>query len=94
MHTVTHSLDVYSCIFTLFLMAVCRHCPQVAYDWAIKQLHLIAYHFGMKEAAINRDLLKQQELTQREQDFADSWYVYPSSAWLDPSIGRATARSL
>ncbi len=92
-HTVTHLSDVYTCIFTLLLMAAARHCPPAAYDWAVKQLHLIADHFGLKEAAINLDLLKQQERAQQKQDSTEPRYVLYDPAWTITSLSIQTKSS-
>ncbi|OAL53354.1 hypothetical protein IQ07DRAFT_503831 [Pyrenochaeta sp. DS3sAY3a] len=60
-HTMSHNFDVYVLIFSLYIVAWARHCPPAAHDWAIKQLHHIADHFGIKEAALILDILETQE---------------------------------
>lgn len=60
-HTMSHILDVYILVFSLYVVAWSRNCPFTAREWTIKQLHHIADHFGIKEAAIMLDILKKQE---------------------------------
>jgi hypothetical protein len=63
---------VYVLIFSLYIVAWARHCPPAAHDWAVKQLHHIADHFGIKEAALILDILGTQEQLQ----YVESWYVF------------------
>ncbi|KAF1943427.1 hypothetical protein EJ02DRAFT_400453 [Clathrospora elynae] len=71
-HTMPHVLDVYILIFTLYVVAWCRNCPATAYEWTVKQLHNIADHFGIKEAAAILDILRKQEL----EDRVDPWVAF------------------
>jgi hypothetical protein len=70
-HTMSHILDVYILIFSLYVVAWSRNCPAAAREWTVKQLHHIADHFGIHEAAIILDILGKQE----EEDRRDPWYV-------------------
>jgi hypothetical protein len=71
-HTMSHILDVYILIFSLYVVAWSRHCPQKARNWAVKQLEHIADHFGIKEAANILAILRRQEAEKR----GNIWYVY------------------
>ena len=70
-HTMFHILDVYILIFSLYVVAWSRSCPAAAREWTVKQLHHIADHFGIHEAAIILDILGKQE----EEDRKEPWYV-------------------
>jgi hypothetical protein len=71
-HTMSHILDVYILIFSLYVVAWSRNCPPSARDWTIGQLEHIAEHFGIKEAAVILSYLREQESVKR----VDPWYVY------------------
>jgi hypothetical protein len=71
-HTMSHILDVYILIFSLYVVAWSRNCPPAAHDWSISQLQHIAEHFGIREATVILEILRKQVLEER----ADSWYVY------------------
>ena len=71
-HTMSHILDVYILVFSLYVVTWSRNCPPAAREWTIGQLRHIADHFGIKEAAIILDILKKQEPEER----LDPWYVY------------------
>lgn len=71
-HTMSHLLDVYIMIFSLFVVAWARNCPAAARDWAVSQLEHIAEHFGIKEAANVLVILQNQG----KEDRADPWYVH------------------
>ncbi|CAO2648851.1 Nn.00g098000.m01.CDS01 [Neocucurbitaria sp. VM-36] len=60
-HTMSHILDVYILIFSLYIVAWSRNCPPTAREWTIKQLHHIANHFGIREAAVILNILKKRE---------------------------------
>lgn len=70
-HTMSHVLDVYIMIFNLYIVAWSRYCPTAALDWTVKQLHHIADHFAIKEAAVVLDILDKQRSEARQH----SWYV-------------------
>ncbi|KAH5698665.1 hypothetical protein HBI44_077550 [Parastagonospora nodorum] len=76
-HTMSHILDVYIVIFSLYLVAWAQHCPAVAKEWAIGQLEHIADHFGIKEAANILVILRKQQggVTGDSWD-TGPWYVY------------------
>lgn len=76
-HTMSHVLDVYILIFALYVVAWARHCPDEARTWAVGQLEVIAGHFGVKEAGIVLELLRNREHFEGR----DSWYVSSSWAW-------------
>ncbi|RAR01197.1 single-stranded nucleic acid binding r3h [Stemphylium lycopersici] len=59
-HTMSHILDVYVLIFSLYVVAWSRHCPPAARDWSITQLQYIAEHFAIREAAVILDILNTQ----------------------------------
>jgi hypothetical protein len=71
-HTMSHTLDVYILIFSLYIVAWSRHCPPEARDWSVKQLEHIADHFGIKEAANILSILRKQGPEKR----GNIWYVY------------------
>lgn len=71
-HTMSHILDVYIMIFSLYVVAWARNCPAAAREWAIAQLEHIAEHFGIKEAANILGILHKQDTGTR----LDPWYVY------------------
>lgn len=79
-HTMSHILDVYVLIFSLYVVAWSRHCPAAAREWTMKQLHHISDHFVIQEAAVILEILKQQE----KEDYVVSWYVF------DPLLARTT----
>ncbi|KAJ4370587.1 hypothetical protein N0V83_005108 [Neocucurbitaria cava] len=60
-HTMSHILDVYILLFSLYIVAWSRNCPAAAREWTIKQLHHIANHFSIREAAVILEILKNQE---------------------------------
>ncbi|KAF2034692.1 hypothetical protein EK21DRAFT_55719 [Setomelanomma holmii] len=60
-HTLSHILDVYILIFSLYVVAWSSYCPTAARDWTIGQLEHIADHFSIKEAAVVLDYLYKQE---------------------------------
>jgi hypothetical protein len=66
-----HILDVYILIFSLYVVAWSKSCPQAAREWSVKQLQHIADHFAIKEAAVILDALKKQKL----EEAIDPWYV-------------------
>jgi hypothetical protein len=70
-HSIPHILDIYILIFSLYVVAWSKSCPQVAVDWSLKHLQHIADHFAIKEAAIILDILKKQKMEER----MDPWYV-------------------
>jgi hypothetical protein len=70
-HTMSHILDVYVLIFSLYVVAWSRNCPPAAREWAIGQLEHIADHFGIKEAANVLAILHRQET----EDHVGPWYV-------------------
>jgi hypothetical protein len=75
-HTMSHILDVYVLIFSLYVVGWARSCPPVARDWALGQLKHIAEHFSIKEAGLVLEILgKQEEAEER----IDPWYVYDLS---------------
>jgi hypothetical protein len=71
-HTMSHILDVYIMIFSLFVVAWTYNCPEAARQWAIGQLEHIAEHFGIKEAANILDILHKEDTGAR----LNPWYVY------------------
>jgi hypothetical protein len=71
-HTMSHILDVYIMIFSLFVVAWTYNCPEAARQWAIGQLEHIADHFGIKEAANILDILHKQY----NGAHLNPWYVY------------------
>lgn len=70
-HTMSHLLDVYILIFSLYVVAWSQNCPPLARDWTTGQLEHIAEHFGIKEAAVILGYLREQESTTR----VNPWYV-------------------
>jgi hypothetical protein len=70
-HTMSHILDVYVLIFSLYVVAWSRNCPPAAREWSVGQLEHIADHFGIKEAANVLAILRKQEL----EDHIGPWYV-------------------
>jgi hypothetical protein len=72
-HTMSHLLDVYILIYALYVVAWSRNCPPAARDWTMNQLNHISEHFGIKEASIVIDILRQQET---QWDRVSPWYVY------------------
>jgi hypothetical protein len=70
-HSMPHILDVYILIFSLYVVAWSKSCPQAAREWSVKQLQHIADHFAIKEAAVILDALKKQKL----EEAIDPWYV-------------------
>jgi hypothetical protein len=70
-HSMPHILDIYILIFSLYVVAWSKSCPQAAVDWSVKQLQHIADHFAIKEAAIILEILKKQKL----KESLDPWYV-------------------
>jgi hypothetical protein len=72
-HTMSHLLDVYVLIYPLYIVAWSRNCPPAARNWTMEQLSHIAEHFGIKEAAIVLEILKQQEA---QRNPIDSRYVH------------------
>ena len=79
-HTMSHFLDVYILIYALYIVAWSQNCPPAARDWTLSQLNHIAEHFGIKEASIVIDILRQQG-TQR--DRVKSWYVCALLGYFD-----------
>ncbi|KAH7401910.1 hypothetical protein DE146DRAFT_445109 [Phaeosphaeria sp. MPI-PUGE-AT-0046c] len=76
-HTMSHLLDVYIMIFSLFVVAWARNCPVAARAWAIGQLEHIAEHFGIKEAANVLAILQDQGRRDRVDPWvAGPWVVY------------------
>ncbi|KAH7077182.1 hypothetical protein FB567DRAFT_144278 [Paraphoma chrysanthemicola] len=71
-HTMSHILDVYILIFSLYVVAWSDHCPAPARNWTMGQLEHIAEHFAIKEAAMVIEYLRKQHCKKR----ADPWYVY------------------
>ncbi|KAF1845687.1 uncharacterized protein K460DRAFT_312336 [Cucurbitaria berberidis CBS 394.84] len=65
-HTMTHILDVYILIFSLYVVAWSRNCLPTTREWTVKQLQHIADHFGIKEAGIILDILKKQQQEERK----------------------------
>jgi len=70
-HSIPHILDVYILIFSLYVVAWSRSCPQSAVDWSLKHLQHIADHFAIKEAAVILNILRKQKREER----IDPWYV-------------------
>ncbi|KAL1793141.1 hypothetical protein ACET3X_008123 [Alternaria dauci] len=61
-HSMPHIMDVYIMIFSLYVVAWSKSCPQAAVEWSIKQLRHIADHFVIKEAAVILEILKGQKM--------------------------------
>ena len=70
-HSMPHILDVYILIFSLYVVAWSKSCPQAAVEWSIKQLQHIADHFVIKEAAVILEILKKQKM----EELINPWYV-------------------
>jgi len=70
----SHSLDIYIVIFSLYVVAWAHYCPVVAKNWAVEQLEHIADHFCIKEAASILVILRKQQGGVTEH----SWYAYIS----------------
>ena len=70
-HSMPHILDVYILIFSLYVVAWSKSCPQAAVEWSIKQLQHIADHFVIKEAAVILEILKKQKM----EELVNPWYV-------------------
>lgn len=64
-HTTPHFLDAYILIFSLYIAAWSRNCPERSRDWVIAQLSRIAEHFGVKEAAIVVETLRRRDEKRR-----------------------------
>jgi hypothetical protein len=71
-HTVSHILDVYILLFSLYVVSWSRNCPRRAREWALGQLEHIHGHFGIREAGMILDVLRKQENEER----VDPWYVH------------------
>jgi hypothetical protein len=71
-HTMSHILDVYILLYGLYVVAWSCNCPPAARDYALGQLEHISQHFGIKEAAMIREILIKQET----EECVDPWYVY------------------
>jgi hypothetical protein len=71
-HTISHILDVYVLIFSLYVVGWARSCPLAARDWALAQLKHIAEHFSIKEASMILEILRKQEAEER----VSPWYVH------------------
>ncbi|CAN9410755.1 unnamed protein product [Alternaria alternata] len=69
-HSMPHILDVYILIFSLYVVAWSKSCPQAAVEWSIKQLQHIADHFVIKEAAVILEILKKQKM----EELINPWY--------------------
>jgi hypothetical protein len=78
-HTMSHILDVYVIIFSLYVVAWAPHCPAAAREWATGQLEHIAEHFGIKEAANILDILRKQDGAA----YGNTWYVYSLLGYRD-----------
>lgn len=87
-HTMSHILDVYILVFGLYIVAWSQNCPSPAREWTMKQLHHIADHFGIHEAAIMLDILKKQE----DEACVDPQYVH-SFHWSVWSLHRSQSTS-
>jgi hypothetical protein len=71
-HTVSHILDVYILLFSLYVVSWSRNCPRQAREWALGQLEHIREHFGIREAGMILKILREQETEER----VDPWYVH------------------
>jgi hypothetical protein len=65
-HTMSHILDVYVLIFSLYVVAWSRNCPTAARDFVIGKLEHIAEHFEVKEAAVVLATLRRERLERVE----------------------------
>jgi hypothetical protein len=74
-HTMSHVLDVYVLIYSLYVVARSRNCPAAARDFGIGQLEHIAEHFGIKEAAVTLTFLRESQPPDRSME-TDPWHVY------------------
>jgi hypothetical protein len=71
----SHVLDVYVLIYSLYVVARSRNCPAAARDFGIGQLEHIAEHFGIKEAAVTLTFLRESQPPDRSME-TDPWHVY------------------
>lgn len=71
-HTLSHFLDNYILIFSLYVAAWSWSCPTRAHTWILEQLEYIADHFGVKEAAAVVEILRSQSRSTRVRP----WDVY------------------
>ena len=58
-HTLSHTLDVYILIYALYVAAWAKNCLPPVRTWIEKQLDYIIDHFGIKEAADVRSILRR-----------------------------------
>jgi hypothetical protein len=71
-HTQSHYLDVYVLIFSLYVAAWSTCCPTSTRLWIMKELDWIAEHFGVKQAKVVVDALRDMNTKGR----LGPWEVY------------------
>jgi hypothetical protein len=71
-HTMSHILDVYILLFSLYVVGWSRNCPREARGWALGQLEHIREHFGIREAGMILEILREQ----KTEEHVDPWYVH------------------
>ncbi|KAF2011367.1 hypothetical protein BU24DRAFT_426444 [Aaosphaeria arxii CBS 175.79] len=68
-HTLTHSLDVYIILFSLYVAAWSSFCPPETRSWITKEVEYIADRFGVKQAAMVATAMKSEKMI-------GPWQVY------------------